>query len=297
MSCHCSQAIRWKFTAVICKVGDSQRRQRLISIWRCWPTVIPWSSNWTLSPCRNRSSKWVSANRQLFGALSYSSQSSVSNCWRAGSAIFTALAKTCSTCPCPRCARKSASAVSAHTHRLSGVLIASLPVYAPAAISNCAISSKPRSRASSSGVLPYLSVRCGLAPCSSNNCTIACCLIPPSLSTIASSSGVQPTWLVWLTLISVCAKSSFTILKWPFSQAGVRPTPPKRVTQLRSGLVGKIIRSRVKSSFRQLIKKGFKQVWSCLLISAPASINAWTQAYCWYKLASVIAVFPDDRRY
>lgn len=171
------------------------------------------------------------------------------------SAIFTALAKTCSTCPCPRCARKSASAVSAHTHRLSGVLIASLPVYAPAAISNCAISSKPRSRASSSGVLPYLSVRCGLAPCSSNNCTIACCLIPPSLSTIASSSGVQPTWLVWLTLISVCAKSSFTILKWPFSQAGVRPTPPKRVTQLRSGLAGKIIRSSVKSSFRQLIKK------------------------------------------
>lgn len=122
--------------------------------------------------------------------------------------------------------------------------------------------------------LPYLSVRCGLAPCSSNNWTIACCLIPPSLSTIASSNGVQPTWLVWLTLISVFAKSSFTILKWPFSQAGVRPTPPKRVTQLRSGLAGKIIRSSVKSSFRQLIKKGFKHVRSCLLIFAPASINA-----------------------
>lgn len=41
----------------------------------------------------------VSANRQLFGALSYSSQSSVSNCRQAGNAIFTALAKTCSTCP------------------------------------------------------------------------------------------------------------------------------------------------------------------------------------------------------
>ena len=91
---------------------------------------------------------------------------------------------------------------------------------APAATSRWAISLNPLSHASSSGDLPYLSVICGLAPWSSSSLTISCCVAPPSFKTIASSSGVQPTKLVWLTLILVSVSNIFTISRWPFSQAG-----------------------------------------------------------------------------
>src|SRR5690242_11151971 len=57
---------------------------------------------------------------------------------------------------------------------------------APAATRSSAISENPRFLASSSGVLPYLSVMCGLAPLSSSSLTISCWSGPPSRSTIAS---------------------------------------------------------------------------------------------------------------
>lgn len=49
-------------------------------------------------------------------------------------------------------------------------------------------------------------------------------------------------------------------LNMAFSQAGVIPTPPKRLRQLRSGLAGNTVRNSVKSFVRQLIRKGLKQV-------------------------------------
>ncbi|XPE66689.1 hypothetical protein ACNKHR_06115 [Shigella flexneri] len=60
---------------LIVKLNLITMPERIIKVSKCQPTTV-----------------W---------RMSYSSQSSVSNCWRAGSAIFTALAKTCSTCPCP----------------------------------------------------------------------------------------------------------------------------------------------------------------------------------------------------
>ncbi len=141
-------------------------------------------------------------------------QSSVSNCWRAGSAIFTALARPVQPVLAPAAPENQHPQLAPHTP-FFWCVDNKPPGLCTCGISNCAISSKPRSRASSSGVCHIYRSDAGWhrVPAITGQSLL---FNPAIIKHNRFQQRCPAKWLVWLTLISVFAKSSFTILNGLF---------------------------------------------------------------------------------